>query len=144
MGTGAVYVTLFSLKDRAEFLEAVETGLYFLNVIIFMLNSTTLLLQAIRKCIIWPEAGFWGLALSSLSTESSKTSDWSIYGDFCPCHCVYTIHSTVAFLIIVDRFSRLRRSLSEPLIMLYQLDLSAAGSSTCSFGLSAFSRFDKF
>ena len=50
MGTGAVYVTLFSLKDRAEFLEAVETGLYFLNVAIFMLNSTTLLLQAIRKC----------------------------------------------------------------------------------------------
>jgi hypothetical protein len=52
MGTGAVYVTLFSLKDRAEFLEAVETGLYFLNVAIFMLNSLTLLLQAIRKCII--------------------------------------------------------------------------------------------
>ena len=52
MGTGAVYVTLSSLKERAEFLDEVETVFYFLNIALFLLNSTTLLMQAI--CAIYP------------------------------------------------------------------------------------------
>lgn len=69
-------MTLFSLKDRAEFLEAVETGFYFLNVAIFMLNSLTLLLQAICRCIrcVLRQVSETVL-LSSLSKKSSKASD---------------------------------------------------------------------
>jgi len=52
MGTGAVYVTLSSLKERAELLDEVETVFYFLNIALFLLNSTTLLMQAI--CAISP------------------------------------------------------------------------------------------
>ncbi|KAJ3518185.1 hypothetical protein NLJ89_g31 [Agrocybe chaxingu] len=47
MGTGAVYVTLSSLKHRAGFLHQVETIFYFLNMALFLINMTSLLLQAI-------------------------------------------------------------------------------------------------
>ncbi|CAL1697483.1 unnamed protein product [Somion occarium] len=47
MGTGAVYVTLSGLKSRSPTLITVETIFYFINIILFLLNSTTLLLQAI-------------------------------------------------------------------------------------------------
>ncbi|KAF9019958.1 hypothetical protein BDZ89DRAFT_283291 [Hymenopellis radicata] len=47
MGTGAVYVTLSGLKQHSSALTVVETGFYFLNITLFLLNSITLLLQAI-------------------------------------------------------------------------------------------------
>ncbi|KAK7677832.1 hypothetical protein QCA50_019144 [Cerrena zonata] len=47
MGTGAVYVTLSGLKSRSPALITVETIFYFLNIALFLLNSTTLLLQAL-------------------------------------------------------------------------------------------------
>ncbi|TCD62836.1 hypothetical protein EIP91_006349 [Steccherinum ochraceum] len=47
MGTGAVYVTLSGLKSRSPALITVETVFYFLNIILFLLNSSTLLIQAI-------------------------------------------------------------------------------------------------
>jgi hypothetical protein len=46
MGTGAVYVTLSGVKSRSPTLITVETIFYFLNISLFLLNSTTLLLQA--------------------------------------------------------------------------------------------------
>lgn len=49
MGTGAVYVTLSGIKQHSPALTTVETGFYFLNITLFLLNSITLLLQAIRK-----------------------------------------------------------------------------------------------
>jgi len=49
MGTGAVYVTLASLKERASFLRHVETVFFFINMALFLLNSMTLLIQAICK-----------------------------------------------------------------------------------------------
>jgi len=49
MGTGAVYVTLSSLKERASFLRHVETVFFFINMALFLLNSMTLLIQAICK-----------------------------------------------------------------------------------------------
>ena len=49
MGTGAVYVTLAGLKNRSAALTTVETIFYFLNITLFLLNSTTLLLQAISE-----------------------------------------------------------------------------------------------
>ncbi|TFK40496.1 voltage-dependent anion channel [Crucibulum laeve] len=47
MGTGAVYVTLSGLENRSSALIAVETIFYFLNIALFLLNTITLLLQAI-------------------------------------------------------------------------------------------------
>ncbi|KAF8158445.1 voltage-dependent anion channel [Crassisporium funariophilum] len=47
MGTGAVYVTLSGLKERHSVLTHIETVFYFLNMAIFLLNTLTLLLQAI-------------------------------------------------------------------------------------------------
>lgn len=47
MGTGAVYVTLSGLKEHSSALTTVETIFYFINISLFLLNSTTLLLQAI-------------------------------------------------------------------------------------------------
>ncbi|KAF8895246.1 voltage-dependent anion channel [Infundibulicybe gibba] len=47
MGTGAVYVTLSGLRGRSPALIFVETAFYFLNIALFLLNSSTLLLQAL-------------------------------------------------------------------------------------------------
>jgi tellurite resistance protein TehA-like permease len=49
MGTGAVYVTMSGLKSRSPALITVETIFYFLNIALFLLNSSTLLIQACSK-----------------------------------------------------------------------------------------------
>ncbi|KXN82849.1 Malic acid transport protein [Leucoagaricus sp. SymC.cos] len=48
MGTGAVYVVLFGLKDRSPSVATIETVFYFLNMALFLLNTITLVFQAIR------------------------------------------------------------------------------------------------
>lgn len=53
MGTGAVYVTLSGVQGRNQTLIVIETIFYFINLALFLLNSTTLLLQLIREfCFI--------------------------------------------------------------------------------------------
>ncbi|KAJ3848962.1 voltage-dependent anion channel [Lentinula lateritia] len=47
MGTGAVYVTLSGLKEHSPTLTTVETIFYFLNISLFILNTSTLMTQAI-------------------------------------------------------------------------------------------------
>ncbi|KAF5388724.1 hypothetical protein D9757_004805 [Collybiopsis confluens] len=47
MGTGAVYVTLSGITARSPTLTLVETVFYFLNMSLFLLNTLTLLTQAI-------------------------------------------------------------------------------------------------
>lgn len=50
MGTGAVYLTLAGLQqDPGHPLTIVETVFYFFNLVLFLLNLSTLLLQMIRK-----------------------------------------------------------------------------------------------
>jgi hypothetical protein len=49
MGTGAVYVTLAGLRNHASALTHVETAFFFLNISLFLLNTSTLALQAIRE-----------------------------------------------------------------------------------------------
>ncbi|EIM86418.1 uncharacterized protein STEHIDRAFT_57045 [Stereum hirsutum FP-91666 SS1] len=46
MGTGAVYVTLSGLKDHSPGITTLETIFFFINIALFLLNSTTLALQA--------------------------------------------------------------------------------------------------
>ena len=48
MGTGAVYVTLAGLKEHPnQPLTGIETAFFFINIALFLLNTMTLLLQAI-------------------------------------------------------------------------------------------------
>jgi hypothetical protein len=49
MGTGAVYVTLSGIKPHTAALTKIETAFFFLNMALFLLNVTTLLIQAIGK-----------------------------------------------------------------------------------------------
>lgn len=51
MGTGAVYLTLSGLKNHADVVTNVETAFYILNMVLFCLNSTTLLLQLICELV---------------------------------------------------------------------------------------------
>ena len=54
MGTGAVYVTLSGLKGHPGPLTHVETVFFFINLSLFILNSSTLLLQALCTVLILP------------------------------------------------------------------------------------------
>jgi hypothetical protein len=45
MGTGAVYVTLSGVRGRFHGLVIIETVFYFINMALFIVNSTTLMLQ---------------------------------------------------------------------------------------------------
>ena len=47
MGTGAVYVTMSGIKSHSQALTTIETVFFFINIALFLLNSTTLLIQAI-------------------------------------------------------------------------------------------------
>ncbi|KAI0036945.1 voltage-dependent anion channel-domain-containing protein [Vararia minispora EC-137] len=47
MGTSAVYVTMSGLRQRSSTLRVVETIFFFLNIAIFLINVSTLVLQAI-------------------------------------------------------------------------------------------------
>ncbi|EIM86417.1 uncharacterized protein STEHIDRAFT_121377 [Stereum hirsutum FP-91666 SS1] len=47
MGTGAVYVTMSGIKEHTPVLTHVETVFFFMNIALFLLNTSTLLLQAI-------------------------------------------------------------------------------------------------
>jgi len=54
MGTGAVYVTLSGLKGHPGLLTNVETVFFFINLSLFILNSSTLLLQALCAVLVLP------------------------------------------------------------------------------------------
>lgn len=47
MGTGAVYVALSGIKNHSKTLTGVETFFYFLAIALFLLNNSTLAIQAI-------------------------------------------------------------------------------------------------
>ncbi|THU98330.1 hypothetical protein K435DRAFT_661189 [Dendrothele bispora CBS 962.96] len=47
MGTGAVYVTLSAIKGHSSAFTIIETVLFFVNMTLFLLNTTTLALQAV-------------------------------------------------------------------------------------------------
>ncbi len=49
MGTGAVYVTLAGLREHwGPKVTPVETVFFFFNLVLFILNNTTLFLQLLR------------------------------------------------------------------------------------------------
>ena len=51
MGTGAVYVTIAGLREHwGPKINPVETVFFFFNLVLFILNNTTLLLQLFCEC----------------------------------------------------------------------------------------------
>lgn len=70
MGTGAVYVSLSGLKSRSPTLVTVETIFFFLNIALFLLNSTTLLLQALCMNLSRPSPSFETHQISSVPEAS--------------------------------------------------------------------------
>ena len=69
MGTGAVYVTLSGLKQHPRTLTTVETVFFFINLSLFLLNSSTLLLQVLRAINFY----------SSLSLSLSQYGHGAVY-----------------------------------------------------------------
>ncbi|TFK52714.1 hypothetical protein OE88DRAFT_1292460 [Heliocybe sulcata] len=47
MGTGAVYVTMSAIKYHSKVLTVIETIFFFINMVLFVLNMSTLLIQAL-------------------------------------------------------------------------------------------------
>jgi hypothetical protein len=54
MGTGAVYVTLSGLKVHPGPITNVEAAFFFINLSLFILNSSTLLIQALCAFLVLP------------------------------------------------------------------------------------------
>lgn len=84
MGTGAVYVVLGGLKDKSPIVPTIETVFYFLNMALFLLNTATLLLQAIRSFMYISYCRLPRLLtqLFSLSSSGIPTSDGSCQRHF--------------------------------------------------------------
>ncbi|PSR72182.1 hypothetical protein PHLCEN_2v11974, partial [Hermanssonia centrifuga] len=86
MGTGAVYVTLAGLKlHPGKSITIVETAFYFLNMILFLLNTSTLLLQLIlyprqaKRLITDPTKGiFVPLVVLSFATIIIGTINYGV------------------------------------------------------------------
>ena len=70
MGTGAVYVVLAGVEKHPSWLTTIETVFYFLNMSLFLLNVSTLLLQAIRM--------FFSAALSHASDDQTMNTVSSV------------------------------------------------------------------
>ena len=74
MGTGAVYVTLAGLKPHPGYgLTVVETVFYFLNMVLFLLNTSTLLLQMICRELLLTSIAALDVSASSLPKASQET-----------------------------------------------------------------------
>ncbi len=84
MGTGAVYVTLSGLKGHPGPLTNVETIFFFINLSLFILNSSTLLLQALCAILVpplWDPISLW--THRSISTTGQTTHQRSSQGRLC-------------------------------------------------------------
>lgn len=88
MGTGAVYVTLSGIKNHSQGITVVETVFYFLNIVLFLLNSTTLLLQGIckRRLIGLECDAHFCFSVSPTGVASDQRSR---EGYICATHCTF-------------------------------------------------------
>src|SRR5229473_435538 len=86
MGTGAVYVTLAGLKGHPGPLTSIETVFFFINLSLFILNSSTLLLQALCAMVFPP--GVFTVSLAySISTTIQAINQRSSQRPLCSSHC---------------------------------------------------------
>lgn len=109
MGTGAVYVTMSGIKYHSRALTVVETIFYFINIALFLLNSSTLLLQAIlypqqaKRLIKDPVKGiFVPLIVLSFATIIIGTINYAVPSGHVHPGFIYDIFWVyVAFSLIV-------------------------------------------
>lgn len=114
MGTGAVYVTLSGLKQHPRILTTVEIIFFFINLALFLLNSSTLLLQVIlypqqsRRLINDPVKGvFVPLIVLSFATIIIGTINYgAIPGHLHPDE-IYVLFWVYVFLAILVCFPML-------------------------------------
>ena len=137
MGTGAVYVTLSGLKSHSPALTTVETIFYFLNIILFLLNSTTLALQAIRKPAQSNMSAFSSYSsIYSVSKASLASAEGPRQGRLCTPHCTPIVYRS-CYICVHNGGIRSSRS---PPLSLAQLTMPCRpgmfirGSSMTSFG----------
>ncbi|KAI0284771.1 voltage-dependent anion channel, partial [Russula brevipes] len=114
MGTGAVYVTLSGLKEHPGPLTSVEAIFFIINLSIFILNSSTLLLQAIlypqqsKRLINDPVKGiFVPLIVLSFATIMIGTINYGVIpGHFSP-DGIYVLFWIYVFLSVLVSFPML-------------------------------------
>ena len=84
MGTGAVYVTLSGLKVHPGPITHIETVFFFINLSLFILNSSTLLIQALCAILVLSDCfpvSLW--ICHSISTTVQTTNQRSSQGRLC-------------------------------------------------------------
>ncbi|CAA7261553.1 unnamed protein product [Cyclocybe aegerita] len=121
MGTGAVYVTLSSLKHRAGFLHQVETVFYFLNIALFLINTSSLLLQAILypkkafRLLKGPHTGiFVPLFVLSLATIIIGTVNYAVPSGHVSPEAIYALFWVYVALAVLACFAMLMIWFNEP------------------------------
>lgn|SRR6266850_1480354 len=116
MGTGAVYVTLSGLKVHPGPITHIETVFFFINLSLFILNSSTLLIQALRAILVLPvrfPVSLW--ICHSISTTVQTTNQRSSQGCLRSPHSEYHYRTQcITGLLSQNRCCHLPRSLSEP------------------------------
>jgi len=122
MGTGAVYVTLAGLKNHPGHpLTVVETIFYFLNMVLFLLNTTTLLLQFIlyprqaRRLITDPTKGiFVPLMVLSFATIIIGTINYGVPAGHVTPDFIYGLFWTYVALSVAVCFPMLMIWFNKP------------------------------
>ncbi|KAI9509751.1 voltage-dependent anion channel-domain-containing protein [Russula earlei] len=114
MGTGAVYVTLSGLKGHPGPLTSVETFFFFINLSLFILNSSTLLLQALlypqqsRRLINDPVKGvFVPLIVLSFATIVIGTINYGVIPGHISPEGIYILFWIYVFLSVFVCFPML-------------------------------------
>jgi hypothetical protein len=94
MGTGAVYVTLSGLKVHPGPITHIETVFFFINLSLFILNSSTLLVQALCAILVlpvWRPVSLW--MCHSISTTVQTANQRSSQGCLRSPHSEPLLHS---------------------------------------------------
>ncbi|KAI0271746.1 voltage-dependent anion channel-domain-containing protein [Russula aff. rugulosa BPL654] len=114
MGTGAVYVTLAGLKVHPGPLTNVETFFFFINLSLFILNSSTLLLQAIlyprqsKRLICDPVKGvFVPLLVLSFATIVIGIINYGVIPGHVSAEAIYVLFWIYVVLAILVSFPML-------------------------------------
>ncbi|THH28722.1 hypothetical protein EUX98_g5462 [Antrodiella citrinella] len=114
MGTGAVYVTLSGLKSRSPALVTLEAIFYFINLILFSLNCSTLLIQAIVyprqawRLIKDPVKGiFVPLVVLSFATIIIGTINYAVPPGYVSVNFIYGLFWVYVTLAVVVCFPML-------------------------------------
>ncbi|KAI9448713.1 voltage-dependent anion channel-domain-containing protein [Lactarius psammicola] len=114
MGTGAVYVTLSGLKQHPRVLTTVETIFFFINLSLFLLNSSTLFLQVLlypqqsRRLINDPVKGvFVPLIVLSFATILIGTINYGVIPGHLHPEGIYVLFWIYVFLAVIVCFPML-------------------------------------